>query len=82
MTIEEAQQEILRLDEALKTITAERDSLSNDNESLKIQLEDSRTLNQKMFLELRQQNNTDDGDQDEDEPDVPTCEDFAKTLHI
>lgn len=80
MTIEEAQERILELETELATRTTERDTLSQNNESLARDLESARTLNQKLFERVTRQ----EAKQDEDDEgtDVPTCEDFAKNLSI
>lgn len=80
-TLEEAQAEILRLNEELVNAQTERDNYSNKVNELSTDLEKVRNLNQQYFLKLSAQytpNNTDE----DDEPDTPSCEDFAKTLTI
>lgn len=80
MTLEEAQAKVIELTEQVQTITAERDSLSQDNEKLKNESEELRKLNQKYFNKLIAQ---DKPEQEEDEPEpVPTCEEFAAKLDI
>lgn len=78
MTLEEAQQEILRLDAELKTVTAERDTLFHEHETVKASLEEARTLNQKLFLEVRQ--GSTETPPEPDEPDVPSCVELAKKI--
>lgn len=80
-TIEEARAEILRLNEELTNVQSERDNYSNRINELSADLENVRTLNQQMFLKLTAQNTEKDEDED-DEPAVLSCEDFAKTLTI
>lgn len=80
MTLEEAQERILEL-EALNTeLTNERDTLSLNNESLSADLEKVRTLNQKYFERLSQQDASKPDANDPEE--VKSCEDFAKELSI
>jgi chromosome segregation ATPase len=81
MTLEEAQAEILRLNEELTTVKNERDSYSTKVNEQADELEKVRNLNQQYFLKLSAQYvpNT---DTDEDDADEPTCEDFAKSLTI
>lgn len=80
-TLEEAQAEILRLQEQVSELTNERDTLSQNNESLSGELESVRKLNQKYFNKLCAQNSP-EGEKEDDEPEAPSCEDFAKTLNI
>lgn len=81
MTLEEAQAEILRLQEENAQLTNERDTLSQNNTDLTGELESVKKLNQQYFNKLSQQYVQQDDDDDDDE-DVPSCEDFAKTLNI
>lgn len=81
MTLEEAQAEILRLKEELATVTTERDNYSAKVSEQANELEKVRELNQKYFLKLSAQY-APTPDPDDEEPDAPTCEDFAKTLTI
>ena len=79
-TLEEARAEILRLDEELKTARTEIENYTTKVNELNKNLEDVRELNQQYYLKLRAQ---DESDEDEDpEEDVPSCEDFARTLTI
>lgn len=80
-TLEEAQAEILRLNEALTETRNERDTLSQNNATLTQELEAQRTLNQTYFNKLNAQYSQ-EADETDDEEEVPTCEDFAKTLNI
>ena len=83
MTLEELQQENLDLREQLTTITAERDALSEDNNTLSTSLEEARTLNQKMFLELRATTSQSaEGKTNNEEQEPESCTDFAKKLSI
>lgn len=80
MTIEEAQAEILRLQEENTRLTNERDTLSQNNATITEELGKVRTLNQQYFNKLSAQYSK---QEEEDEPeDVPSCEDFARTLTI
>lgn len=81
-TLEEARAEILRLEEELNERTTERDTLSQNNDNLSHELETVRELNQKYYLKLRAQNRAEESEKDEEEEEAPTCEEFAKSLHI
>ena len=81
-TVEEAQAEILRLNERVTELTNERDTLSQNNNTLTNELESVRKLNQQYFNKLSAQYSQEpDKNYNEDE-EVPSCEDFAKTLNI
>ena len=80
MTLEEAQERILDLEGQVETLTTERDKLSSDNTELAKNLENARTLNQKLFDRVRADTSTEASTDDED--DAPTCEEFAKTINI
>lgn len=82
MTLEEAQAEIVRLNEQLTERTNERDTLSQNNTALTQENESLRTLNQKYFNKLSAQFQKQEPDKDEGGADVPSCEEFAKTLTI
>lgn len=82
MTLEEAQAEIIRLNEQVTELTNERDTLSQNNTTLTGELESVRKLNQQYFNKLSAQYSHDGDKKDDDEEEVPTCEDFAKTLDI
>lgn len=79
-TLEEAQAEVIRLQEANTELTNERDTLSQKNNTLSQELENVRKLNQQYFNKLCAQHLP------KEEPEkvdpVPSCEDFAKTLDI
>lgn len=81
-TLEEAQARIVELDEQVAELTNERDTLSQNNTDLAQQLEQVRTLNQKYFNKLCAQNSEPGNKNDNEEKEVPTCEEFAKTLTI
>ena len=80
-TLEEAQAEIVRLNEALTERTNECDTLSQNNDTLTQELESVRKLNQQYFNKLSQQFIPTE-DKKDDEQEVPSCEDFARTLNI
>jgi len=82
MTLEEAQAEIIRLQEANTELTNERNTLSQNNESLTQEVNSLRTLNQKYFNKLSAQYSEPDGGKKDDDKTTPTCEEFAKTLNI
>ena len=79
-TIEEARAEILRLEQENTALTNERDSLSQDNETVKAELEKVRTLNQDLFLQVRAQYAPQEDKNKEDEKEVPSCREYAKTI--
>ena len=81
MTLEEAQAEIVRLTEENTRLTNERDTLSQNNKTLGEDLEKVRSLNQQYFNKLTAQYSPQQDEKD-DEPEAPSCEDFAKTLKI
>lgn len=81
-TLEEARSEIIRLNEALTERTNERDTLSQNNAQLTTELESVRKLNQQYFIKLSAQYSQDEHKNDSEDEEVPTCEDFAKTLNI
>lgn len=80
MTPEEMQERILELEEENKGLTAERDTLLENNKTLTDDIERVRAVNQRYFEKLSMQEGT--GKEDEDEEQTPTCEEFAKTLKI
>lgn len=82
MTLEEAQAQIVDLNERITELTNERDTLSQNNTDLTQQLEQVRTLNQKYFNKLCAQNDPQANKNNNEEQEVPTCEEFAKTITI
>lgn len=82
MTLEEAQAEIVRLNEELTERTNERDTLSQNNESLTADNENLRKLNQQYFNKLTAQYSEQPGENNEEDKEAPSCEEFAKTLKI
>ena len=81
-TLEEAQAEIIRLQEANTELTNERDTLSQNNANLSTELESVRKLNQQYFNKLCAQYSHETDETNKDEEEVQSCEDFAKTLNI
>ena len=81
MTLEEAQAEIIRLNEQVTELTNERDTLSQNNTTLTGELESVRKLNQH-FNTLSAQYSQEPDKTDNDDEEVQSCEDFAKTLNI
>lgn len=81
-TLESAQAEIVRLNEALTAMTNERDTLSQNNATLTGELDSVRKLNQQYFNKLSAQYSHEPEETDNDEKEIQSCEDFAKTLNI
>lgn len=81
-TLEQAQAEILRLQEANTELTNERDTLSQNNESLTAEIESVRKLNQQYFNKLSAQYSQQEDKNHNETEEVQSCEDFAKTLNI
>lgn len=81
MTLEEAQARILELQEQVTELTNERDTLSQNNNTLTGEVESVRKLNQQYFNKLSAQYSQ-EPDETNNEKEVPSCEDFAKTLTI
>ena len=81
MTLEEAQAEIVRLNDELTARTNERDTYQQNNQQLTEDNERLRTLNQNYFNRLSAQFSKQDADED-DEDEVLSCEEFAKTIII
>lgn len=81
MTLEEAQARILELEEQNATLQTENENYSTQVTKLSGDLEKVREINQQYFLKLSAQYNPNPAP-DHDEPDAPTCEDFAATLTI
>jgi FtsZ-binding cell division protein ZapB len=82
MTLEEAQAKILELQEQNTKLTNEKETLSQNNADLSTELESVKKLNQQYFNKLSQQFIPTEDKNDKDEPEVPSCEDFAKSLNI
>ena len=81
-TLEEAQAEIIRLNELVTERTNERDTFSQNNETLKTENESLRTLNQQYFNKLAAQYSPQTDETHDGDEEVLSCEEFAKTLHI
>lgn len=79
-TLEEAQARILELDEEIERVRGERDTLSQNNNTLTQENENLRTLNQKYFNKLIAQDDIKNKQDDDEGEEVPTCEEFANTL--
>ena len=78
-TLEAAQAEIVRLTEELTATKNERDSYSTKVTTMSEELENVRKLNQTYFNKLTAQHTP---EPKPDEPETPSCEEFAKTLSI
>ena len=81
-TLEEAREEIIRLRDELSTAITERENYSNRVNELTETLEKVRELNQRYFLRLSGEPLNIHQPGNDDDPDVPTCEEFASTLTI
>ena len=81
-TLEQAQEAILDLQAQVTELTNERDTLSQNNKNLSADLESARTLNQKLFNKVSAQFQDQEDKNDDDEKEVPSCEDFTRTLNI
>lgn len=79
-TLEQAQAEILRLQEENQNLTTERDCLSQDKESLSTELKSVRELNQTYFNKLQAQYAGAEDKNDDDE-EVPSCQAYAKNIY-
>lgn len=77
MTLEEAQAQIITLQEQVTELTNERDTLSQNNNTLTQENNSLRSLNQQYFNKLSAQYSPEK--EEEEEPEVPSCEDFART---
>lgn len=78
--IEEYQQTILNLRTDNDTLTAERDTLSRDNETLRTENERLRNLNKTYFDRLIAQDEAESKNPENEDPETPSCEDFARNL--
>lgn len=81
-TLEEARAEILRLNGELDKANTERENYTKRISTLETDLEKVREINQQYFLQLSQQYKPSTETETHAEDDVPSCEDFAKTLTI
>lgn len=82
MTLEEAQAEILRLQELNATLETEKKNYSDRIVELQGENEKVRELNQQYFLKLSAQYKPTPNPEDDEDDDVQSCEEFAKTLTI
>ena len=82
MTLEEAQAEILRLQQENATLTTERDTNAQEVERLRTEVSQVRTHNQNLFNQLNAQYSHPAGEKDEETEEAPTCEEFAKNLTL
>lgn len=82
MTLEEAQAQIVQLQEDLTAITNERDTLLQNNETLTGELNSVRELNQKYFNKLTAHYFPEDDKTGKEDEEVVSCEEFAKKLKI
>ena len=82
MTLEEAQEQIVNLQNSLTEVTNERDTLKANNQKLTDDLTRVRELNQRYFEKLSAQYVPPGGDAGNDDHEEPTCEEFARTLKI
>lgn len=81
-TLEQAREAIVDLQNQITELTNERDTLSQNNNTLSRELESVRTLNQKFFNQLSAQfQNQEDKNEDEGK-EVLSCEEFARTRNI
>ena len=79
-TIEEARDRILELEGQITELTNERDTLSQNNNTLSTELESVRKLNQKYFDRLSAQYSEPEEEEEKDKP--LSCGEFAKNLKI
>lgn len=80
MTLEEAQARIIELEEENTGLRNECDTLSQNNTDLTTELGQVKALNQKYFNKLSAQYSGQGSENNDDEKEVPTCEEFATTL--
>lgn len=80
-TLEDAQAEIIRLNEVLTETKNERDTLSQNNETLTADNDRLRKLNQNYFNKLSAQYSPQEN-KNNNEEEVPSCVEFAKTINI
>ena len=80
MTLEQAKAKILELQEKVTEVTNERDALSQDKTNLSQELTEVKQLNQQYFNKLSQQFFPQEDKNNYEEKEVPSCEEFAKSL--
>ena len=81
-TLEQARAKILELQEANTQLTNEKETLSQNNNVLTTELESVKKLNQQYFNKLSQQFLPQEDKKDDEEKEVPSCEEFARTHNI
>lgn len=81
-TIEEARDRILDLESQVTELTNERDTLSQNNNTLSTELESVRRLNQKYFDRLSAQYSETEEEEEEEKDKPLSCAEFAKNLKI
>lgn len=82
MTLEEAQAEIVRLNDEIAAITADRDTLSENNKTLTEDNDRLRKINQRYYNKLEAQFPANKDKNNIEDKEVQSCEDFAKTINI
>lgn len=81
MTLEELQEKVLELTDTVNDLKTENEKLSQDNKELNERNEELGTRNQMYFNKLiAQEKNDEDTTNEEESENVPTCEEFAKSL--
>lgn len=78
-TIEELQQQNLDLQAQVEELTAARDALQGEKDTLSADLERARELNQTLYLRVTSKK---DDEEEEEEPERPSLEEYAKNIHI
>lgn len=79
MTLEEAQARILELEEQNNGLTEQNTQLTEQNTQLSADLDRARHLNQELFNRVTVSKQE---EEEPEEPEIPTCEEFAKTLNL
>ena len=82
MTLEEAQAQIIELQEKNTELENEKETLSQQNKTLTEDIERVRTLNQKYFEKLSMQTLNPEKEKEDDEGEIVSCEEFAKTINL
>ena len=80
MTLEQAKAKILELQEQNTQLTNEKETLSQNNATLTGELESVKKLNQQYFNKLSQQFLPTEDEKCDSEKEVPSCEEFAKSI--
>ena len=81
-TLEDAQAEIIRLQEQLTQVETERDSLSQNKVQLETDLARVRQKNQEYFEKLTSYFSPTPGKTNDDDQEAASCEEYAKTINI